>query len=87
MDQIRSLKMDNIDTPNNIAPEGVNSFKNVLGKLIEDVDSTQKTADAKRDWHLYNAGIQRFSKTKATWTMLEWGNIEHLDNIGSMADW
>ncbi len=39
------------------------------------------------DFNLYNGGIHRFEVTDDRWTMTVWGDIEHMKEVGSLADW
>jgi probable phosphoglycerate mutase len=43
--------------------------------------------EKERDFDLYNGGIHRFDVTDDQWTMTVWGDIEHLKDVGSLADW
>jgi probable phosphoglycerate mutase len=42
--------------------------------------------DAHRNYSLFNASINRFSVTNDTWRLLQWGDISHLKDIGSLDD-
>lgn len=40
-----------------------------------------------KDWPIYNASINRFQLEKTELQMIEWANIDHLQDIGSMHRW
>lgn len=49
--------------------------------------ATGKPLDAPRDFQLYNAGLHRFRIDAKRWELIVWGDIEHLEGIGSMGHW
>jgi len=59
------------------------------GGVLDDLYRFSKTIalDAKRNWGLYNCGINIFRIENGNWTIENWGDIAHLAEIGSMADW
>jgi probable phosphoglycerate mutase len=59
------------------------------GGILDDVYRFAKGIDleAERTWDLHNCGISRIRFTEGTWEVLSWGEVEHLEKIGSMADW
>ncbi|HAA74044.1 TPA: histidine phosphatase family protein [Candidatus Latescibacteria bacterium] len=65
------------------------------GGILDDLYRFVNGVDlqAERDWDLFNCGINvlrienRESKIENRWSVVRWGYIEHLEGIGSMADW
>lgn len=59
------------------------------GGILDDLYRFAKgiALDAKRDWKLYNCGINTLRIESGRWSIERWGDIEHLGKIGSMADW
>ena len=59
------------------------------GGIIDDLYRYAKGIDlrADRNWPLYNCGINRLKIDNWKWTVEIWGDIGHLGEIGSMADW
>jgi len=59
------------------------------GGIVDDLYRFAKgiALDANRDWPLYNCGINRLKIEDGRWTIETWGDIDHLEEIGSMADW
>jgi probable phosphoglycerate mutase len=49
--------------------------------------ATNMSLDTPRDFQLYNASINTFTLSGSTWTLNTWGNITHLESIGSLGDW
>ena len=43
--------------------------------------------DQPLDVELYNAGLNTFAIAGSNWTLKTWGDIAHLEGIGSMGDW
>ena len=43
--------------------------------------------ETERNWPLNNAGISRFTRQAEKWQTTHWSEIQHLESIGSMADW
>jgi len=42
---------------------------------------------APKDFQLYNAGINRFLIDTAGWHLESWGEIEHIERIGTLGNW
>ena len=40
-----------------------------------------------RRFSLFNAGINSFTVTDGQWRLRSWGDVEHLEGIGTMDDW
>lgn len=53
-----------------------------LYRMVNDI-----SLETERDFDLYNGGIHRFEVTDDRWVMTVWGDIEHLREVGSLADW
>jgi len=49
--------------------------------------ATNMPLEAPRDFQLYNASINTFTLTGSTWKLNTWGDIGHLQSIGSLGDW
>jgi len=43
--------------------------------------------DVPKDFDLYNGGIHRFEVEEGRWSMTVWGDVDHLSEVGSLADW
>lgn len=43
--------------------------------------------EAARDFELFNAGLNTFRIAGEVWTLVRWGDIDHLREIGSMGNW
>ena len=43
--------------------------------------------DVPCEWELFNCGINRLTKAGETWRADVWGEVRHLDGIGSMTTW
>lgn len=49
--------------------------------------ATELSFDQPLDVELYNAGLNTFRISGSDWTLKTWGDIAHLEGIGSMGDW
>ncbi len=57
----------------------------ILDDFYRFVSGVAQSVD--REWDLFNCGINRLRTDGERWWVDAWGDIEHLDGIGSMADW
>jgi probable phosphoglycerate mutase len=49
--------------------------------------ATGMPLEAPRSFRLYNAGLHRFRIDGRSWELCGWGDIAHLDGIGSLGHW
>ncbi|MDP6042579.1 MAG: histidine phosphatase family protein [Candidatus Latescibacteria bacterium] len=49
--------------------------------------TTELSFDQPLDVELYNASLNTFVISKSDWTLKTWGDIAHLEGIGSMGNW
>ncbi|MDA0746549.1 MAG: histidine phosphatase family protein [bacterium] len=59
------------------------------GGVLDDLYRRTKhiPLDAPRDFKIYNSSLNTFHIHGETWTLIRWGEIEHLEGIGAMGDW
>ena len=43
--------------------------------------------ESPRDFKLFNASLNTFQIRNGAWTLVRWGDIDHLREIGSMGEW
>ena len=45
------------------------------------------TLEAEKDFELFNAGVNTFEIADGVWTLKQWGDVRHLEAIGTMGNW
>lgn len=45
------------------------------------------TLEAEKDFELFNAGVNTFEIADGVWTLKQWGDVRHLEAIGTMGHW
>ena len=59
------------------------------GGIVDDLyrSAMEIALEADQDWPLYNCGINTLKIKNGEWKIEKWGDVDHLSEIGSMADW
>ena len=59
------------------------------GGVLDDLyrRTTGMPLDAKKDFEIYNGGVNEIRIAGEVWEMVTWGEIGHLEGIGSLGEW
>jgi probable phosphoglycerate mutase len=59
------------------------------GGVLDDLYRRTKglALDSRKDFKIYNGGINRLEVTGDRWEIVSWGDIGHLEEIGSLGEW
>jgi probable phosphoglycerate mutase len=90
-ESIRQRFERSIDCINDLASryEGAKILVVSHGGVLDDLYrfANEIPLDEPRDFKLYNASLNTFRIGVETWDVVCWGDVQHLDKIGTMGEW